>query len=92
MNFFLLKFEIGVLLLGLGVLLLDLWMPAENKRKLGYVAAAGVFLILVSSFIWPVPTGAVVFIPDAATNAPAAARSITNAPPVTGHLLIASAQ
>ena len=100
MNFFLLKFEIGVLVLGLGVLLLDLWMPAKNKRKLGYVAALGVFLILVSSFIWPVPTGAIAFIPDAATNAPgvaltatnaAAARSITNAPPVSGHLIIASA-
>ena len=99
MNFFLLKFEIGVLVLGLGVLLLDLWMPAENKRKLGYVAAAGVFLILVSSFVWPTATGAMVYIPDAATNAPAtalaatntAARSITNAPVVTGRLFVAAA-
>ncbi len=99
MNFFLLKFEIGVLLLGLGVLLLDLWMPAENKRKLGYVAAAGVFLILVSSFVWPTATGAMVFVPDASTNAPVTsltstnttAQSLTHAAPVTGRVFVASA-
>ena len=38
MNTALISLEIAVLLLALGVLLLDLWLPAENKRKLGYVA------------------------------------------------------
>ena len=100
MNFFLLKFEIGVLVLGFGVLLLDLWLPAENRRKIGYVAAAGVFLILVSSFIWPTPTGALAFVPDGGTNAPGASLTATNAtgsvastnaPAVTGRVFIASA-
>ena len=49
----LIKYEIGVLILGLGVLLLDLWMPAENRRKLGYLAAAALGLMLVATFIWP---------------------------------------
>lgn len=54
MNSFLhLKLEIGVLILGLGVLLLDLWMPAENRRKLGWFAAAALVLMLVVSFIYP---------------------------------------
>jgi len=43
--------EIGVLVLALGVLLLDLWVPPENRRQLGYVAAIGVALILILSFI-----------------------------------------
>ena len=30
---------IAVVVLGLGILLADLWLPTEHKRKLGYVAA-----------------------------------------------------
>lgn len=48
-----LKLEIGVLILGLGMLLLDLWMPAENRRKLGWFAAGALVLMLVVSFIHP---------------------------------------
>jgi NADH-quinone oxidoreductase subunit N len=48
-----LKLELGVLSLGLGVLLLDLWMPPENRRRLGWVAAGALALILVASFVWP---------------------------------------
>ena len=50
MNYQLLILEIAVVVLGLGILLADLWTPAEKKRKLGYVAAAGVGLILIGSF------------------------------------------
>ena len=46
--------EIGVLLLGLGILLADLWLPVERKRALGYVAAAGLVAILAGSFVLPV--------------------------------------
>jgi NADH-quinone oxidoreductase subunit N len=51
MNVFLTIHEIAVLVLGLGVLLLDLWTPPERKRLLGYGAAAGVALILAYSFL-----------------------------------------
>jgi NADH-quinone oxidoreductase subunit N len=37
--------EIGVVLLGLGVLLADLWTPAEQKRLLGYGAAVALGVI-----------------------------------------------
>lgn len=50
MNYHLLILEIAVVLSGLGLLLLDLWTPVEKKRKLGYVAAAVVGLILTASF------------------------------------------
>src|ERR1041384_7213345 len=50
MNYSLIILEIAVVILGLGLLLADLWTPIELKRKLGYVAAAGVALILVGSF------------------------------------------
>jgi NADH-quinone oxidoreductase subunit N len=53
MNASLLNLEFGVLVLALGVLLLDLWLPAESKRNLGYLAAIATALILVSSFVWP---------------------------------------
>ncbi len=45
MNYSLLLVEILVAVLGLGVLLADLWIPAEHRRKLGYAAAAGLTLI-----------------------------------------------
>ena len=39
--------EIAVLVLGLAVLLIDLWTPVERKPFLGYGAAAGLGLILL---------------------------------------------
>ncbi len=53
MNLSLLNLEIAVALLGIGVLLMDLWLPPEKRRQLGYLAAIGVALIFVSSFVWP---------------------------------------
>jgi len=50
MNYSLIILEIAVVGLGLGLLLADLWMPAGLKGRLGYVAAAGVGLILAGSF------------------------------------------
>jgi len=55
MNVLLLKHELTLLVLGLGVLLADLWLPAERKRGLGYLAAAGVGLMLICSLMTPVP-------------------------------------
>ena len=49
MNFGLLVHEWLVIGLGLGLLLVDLWLPLSAKRKLGYVAAAGLGAILVYS-------------------------------------------
>src|ERR1022692_3737333 len=58
MNLFLLSHELLVLILALGLLLVDLWLPLPAKRKLGYVAAAGVGLILLYSLFWvQIPTG-----------------------------------
>ena len=57
MNLSLIGLEMGVLILALGVLLMDLWLPTERKPQLGYVAALGVGLLLVSTFVWPLPTG-----------------------------------
>jgi NADH-quinone oxidoreductase subunit N len=48
MNLSLMSLEVAVVLLGLGVLLLDLWTPTEHKRKLGYVAA----LVVLAIFGW----------------------------------------
>jgi len=50
MNASLMILEIAVLVLGLGVLLLDLWTPPERRRLLGYGAAAALVLVLVYSF------------------------------------------
>lgn len=52
MNLALLSHEWLVILLGLGVLLADLWLPAHARRWLGYVAAAGVTAILIYSLLW----------------------------------------
>jgi len=49
MNLPLLNHELLVLALGLGLILVDLWLPAAAKPKLGYVAALGVSLILLYS-------------------------------------------
>jgi len=51
MNASLMILEIAVVLLGLGVLLLDLWTPAEKKRELGLYAAVVVAGILGGSFL-----------------------------------------
>ena len=51
MNLALLSHEWSVVALGLALLLVDLWLPGPSKRKLGYVAAAGVgFIFLYSVF------------------------------------------
>ena len=42
--------EMVVVALGLGVLLADLWLPAERKRALGYVAAAALGLLFLNTF------------------------------------------
>ena len=53
MNASLMGLEISVLLLALGVLLADLWVPVERRRELGYVAAVGTMVILLFSFLPP---------------------------------------
>jgi NADH-quinone oxidoreductase subunit N len=52
MNVLLLSHEMLVLALGLGLLLADLWLPAEARRKLGLVAALGVAGVLLYSLLW----------------------------------------
>ena len=49
MNLALLSHEWLVLALGLGLLLVDLWLPAAHKKNLGYAAAAGLSAILFYS-------------------------------------------
>jgi NADH-quinone oxidoreductase subunit N len=51
MNVTLLSHEWLVIALGLALLLVDLWLAHAAKRKLGYVAAAGVGAILVYSLV-----------------------------------------
>src|SRR5262245_25361145 len=84
MNASLMGMEIGVLVMALGVLLMDLWLPAERKRQLGYVAAAGVGLILAYSFLKPPPTMMVAVTPIASTNAPAPGTTNAMTPAMTG--------
>ena len=55
MNVLLLKHELTLIVLGLVVLLADLWLPAERKRGLGYLAATGVGAILLCSFMTALP-------------------------------------
>ncbi len=50
MNASLMILEIAVIGLGLALLMLDLWTPAEKRPQLGYLAAGGVALILIASF------------------------------------------
>jgi len=50
MNYNLISLEIAVVVLGLGLLLADLWLPLPAKRKLGCIAAIGVGAILLYSF------------------------------------------
>ena len=51
MNILLLSHEWLVIMLGLALVLVDLWLPAAAKSKLGYFAAAGLAAILIYSFI-----------------------------------------
>jgi NADH-quinone oxidoreductase subunit N len=50
MNFHLIILEVAVVALGLGILLADLWIPPADRRKLGWLAALALGLILVGSF------------------------------------------
>ena len=45
--------EIIVVVLGLGLLLLDLWLPVERRRAFGHAAAGVLLLLLVGSFLMP---------------------------------------
>jgi len=47
MNYSLITIEILVALVGLGVLLADLWIAPERRRMLGWCAAAGLMVIFV---------------------------------------------
>ena len=58
MNYSLTLLEIAVIGLGLGLLLLDLWTPVEQKRQLGYAAAAALGFVLLFSFSSLVDPGA----------------------------------
>jgi len=50
MNCSLASLEIAVVLLGVGLLLVDLWLPVPQKRSLGYVATAALGFVLLFSF------------------------------------------
>jgi NADH:ubiquinone oxidoreductase subunit 2 (subunit N) len=50
MNLAMLSLELAVIGLALAVLLIDLWTPREFKHRLGYLAAAGLLVILAASF------------------------------------------
>jgi NADH-quinone oxidoreductase subunit N len=58
MNYSSIILETAVIALGLGLLLLDLWTPAEMKRQLGYAAAAALGFVLLFSFSSFVDSGA----------------------------------
>src|ERR1041385_419344 len=53
MNASIMSLEIAVVLLGLGFLLLDLWIAPQHKRKLGYFAALAIAGVFVWSFFGP---------------------------------------
>jgi NADH-quinone oxidoreductase subunit N len=55
MNYWLTILELAVLALGVGILLVDLWLPTEQKRNLGYAAAGGLAVILIGSFLLQAP-------------------------------------
>ena len=52
MNASLMLIEIAVVITALAILLLDLWLPSEKRRQLGYFAAGAVGVILVGSLVW----------------------------------------
>ncbi|HEX3988213.1 MAG TPA: NADH-quinone oxidoreductase subunit N [Verrucomicrobiae bacterium] len=51
MNFSLLAPEIAVVGLSLAILLIDLWTPQPSKHRLGWVALAGLIVILAATFL-----------------------------------------
>jgi NADH-quinone oxidoreductase subunit N len=53
--------ELAVVAAGLGLLLLDLWTPAEDKRVLGWLAVVAVGGVLLASFVWVVPESRTAF-------------------------------
>ena len=55
MNYSLISLEIAVIALGLGLLLLDLWTPADRKRQLGHAAAGLLTILLAYSFALSAP-------------------------------------
>src|SRR5881296_263435 len=62
--------EIAVLILGLAVLLLDLWTAPERKRLLGYGASAALAVLLAYSFRMDVAATQYAFGWDAVAGAP----------------------
>ncbi len=54
MNAQLMSLELVVIGTALALLLIDLWMPAEKRRYLGYAAAAVLSCALLGSFAWHV--------------------------------------
>ncbi len=44
--------DVAVVALGLAILLADLWTPPADKRKLGWLAALALGLILCGSFVF----------------------------------------
>ena len=50
MNLSLMSLELTVVLLGIAVLVADLFLPVERRRALGYAAAAAVGLLFLNSF------------------------------------------
>ena len=51
MNLSLMSLEIVVVLLGMIVLVADLWLPPERRRALGYAAAVALGLLFINTFI-----------------------------------------
>jgi NADH-quinone oxidoreductase subunit N len=49
MNLAMLSSELAVIGLALAVLLIDLWTPRKSRHRLGYLAAAGLMVILLAS-------------------------------------------
>lgn len=61
MNASLLILEYAVVGIALAILLLDLWMPAAGKAKLGYLAAFALTGVLLSSFVMHAETAQYAF-------------------------------
>jgi len=51
MNYSLISLEMGVVALGLGLLLLELWAPPAVRARLGYAAAVGLGFVLLLSLV-----------------------------------------
>ncbi len=51
MSFPIISLELAVVALALAVLLLEIWLPAEKRTTLGYLAVGGLVLVLLASFL-----------------------------------------